>query len=125
MAAKFESEGRRDEKPTRLFQQGYTRKNKDAIVIPLSSSNTPLNDTTKASDDSCNTDPKVHVPSPLTSKTATLNPQVGDQCRRYPFCNHKEPNKLSFSKSSSNVIYTISDFVSYHCLFKTHLAFAL
>ncbi|RVW45702.1 hypothetical protein CK203_105145 [Vitis vinifera] len=59
MAAKFESEGRRDEKPTRLFQQGYTRKNKDAIVIPLSSSNTPLNDTTKASDDSCNTDPKM------------------------------------------------------------------
>ena len=49
-----------------------------------SGSNTPLNDTTMPSDDSSTeTNPKVHVPSLLTSKTATLNPQVGDQGKRY------------------------------------------
>ena len=39
--------------------------------------------------------------------------------------NRKEHDSLGFSKSSSNIVYPISDFVSYHRLCKTHLAFSL
>ena len=56
------------------------RKNKDATVIPPLSSNTPLDDTTIPLDDYFETNHEVHVPSPLTSETATLNlmNKVGD-----------------------------------------------
>ena len=36
MTAKFASKERRDRRPAKLFQQGYTKKNKDATVIPSS-----------------------------------------------------------------------------------------
>ena len=68
---------------------------------------------------------EVRVPSPLTSENATLNPQVGEQGKGYPLHDRKELDRLGFSKSSSNVVYPISDFVSYHHLYMTHLAFAL
>lgn len=42
----------------------------------------------------------------------------------YPFHDRKEPNRLSFSKSSSNVVYPIFDFISYQCLSKFYLIFA-
>ena len=77
------------------------------------------------SDDSPKTNLKVHDPSPLTSKTTTLNPHDDEKDRRNPFHDRKEPDRLGFSKSSSNVVYPISDFVSYHRLSKTNLAFAL
>ena len=77
-AVVFAFEERRNERPAKLFQQGYTRKNKDATVIPLPGSNTLLDDTTMPSDDSYETNPKVHVSSPLTFETATLNPHNGE-----------------------------------------------
>ena len=76
-------------------------------------------------DDSSETNFEVHVLSPLTSETATLNPHNDEQGRRYSLRDRKEPDRLGFSKSSSNVVYLTSDFVSYHCLSKAHLAFAL
>ena len=77
-------------------------------------------------DESSETNPKVHVSSPLTLDTTTLNPQVdGDQGKRYPLRDRKELDRLVFSKPSSNVVYPILDFVSHHRLSKTYLAFAL
>ena len=122
--SRVSSKERRDERPAKLFQQANTRKNKDATIIPPPGSNT-LNDTIMPSDDSPKTNLKVHDLSPLTSKTATLNPHDDEKDRRNPFHDRKEPDRLSFSKSSSNVVNPISDFVSYHHLSKTHLAFAL
>ncbi|RVW86961.1 hypothetical protein CK203_043481 [Vitis vinifera] len=58
MMTEFESKERKGERPARLFQQGYTRKNKDVNVIPPLGSSTPLNDTTMLSDDSSETNPK-------------------------------------------------------------------
>ena len=107
------------------YSNKFIRKDKVSIVIRPPDTNTPLNDTTMPSEDSFETNPKVQVSSPLTLDNATLNPQVGEQGRRYPLHDLKEPNKLGFSKSSSNIVYPISDFVSYHRLSKTHLAFAL
>ncbi|RVW78783.1 hypothetical protein CK203_050944 [Vitis vinifera] len=78
MTLEFESEERKDEKPARLFQQCYTRRNKYATVIPSLGFNT-LNDATMPLDDTSETNPEVHVPSPLTLEIAILNPQVGDQ----------------------------------------------
>ena len=98
---------------------------KVANVVPPLDSNTPLNDIAMPLDDSSKTNPEIHASSPLTLDNATLNPQVGEQGRRYPLHDLKEPNKLGFSKSSSNIVYPISDYVSYHRLSKTHLAFAL
>ena len=69
-------------------------------------------------------DSEVQNSSPLTSKSTSLNPQA-HQCRRHPFHSHKEPDMFAYSKPSSNVVYPISDFVSYHRLFKAHLGFAL
>ncbi|KAL6327489.1 hypothetical protein AAG906_021562 [Vitis piasezkii] len=89
MTLEFESEERKDEKPARLFQQCYTRKNKYATVIPSLGFNT-LNDATMPLDDTSETNPEVHVPSPLTLEIAILNPQVGDQGRRYPLRDRKE-----------------------------------
>ena len=83
MMTEFESKERKGERPARLFQHVYTRKNKDVNAIPPLGSSTSLNDTTMLSDDSSETNPKVHVPSPLTSGTIALNPQVDDQGRRY------------------------------------------
>ena len=53
-----------------------------------------------------------------------MNPQT-DQRRRYPLRSHKEPDGFGFSKPSSNVVYPISDFVSYHHLSKAHLGFVV
>ena len=124
MTLEFESEERKDEKPARLFQQCYTRRNKYATVIPSLGFNT-LNDATMPLDDTSETNPEVHVPSPLTLEIAILNPQVGDQGRRYPLRDRKEYDKLGFSKLSSNVVYPIYDFISHHCPSKTRLVFAL
>ena len=112
MAPEYASREKKDEKPTKLFWQVYTRKNKDATVIPPLGSNTPLDDTTISSNDFFETNPEVYVPSPSTFKTATLNPQDGEQDRRYPLCDRKELDRLGFSKSSSNVVYHIF----YFCL---------
>ena len=112
------------ERPNRLFQQNYSRKNKDTTGVPPSSSDAPLDDITMPSNDSSRIDSEVQNSSPLTSESTALKPQV-DQSRRYPLRNHKEPDKLGFLKPSSNVVYPISDFVSYHRLSKAHLGFAL
>lgn len=97
---------------------------------------TPLDDTTMPSDDSSAIDPvvqtstEVHISSPiaptsddiLDSNPTDLENTTG---RRYPLRDRKEPDRLGFSKSSSNVVYPISDFISYHRLSKSHIAFAL
>ena len=76
------------------------------------------------SDDSSRIDYKVQNSSPLTSEFTALNPQA-DQHRGYPVHSHKEPDRFGLSKPSSNVVYHISNFVSYHRLSKAHLGFAL
>ena len=75
-------------------------------------------------DDSSRIDSKVQNSSPLTSESPALNPQA-DQNRRYPLRSRKELDRFSFTKPSTNVVYPISDFVSYHRLSKAHLGFAL
>ncbi|KAJ4706604.1 Retrovirus-related Pol polyprotein from transposon TNT 1-94 [Melia azedarach] len=112
------------ERPDSLFQQHYTKRNKSVTAIPSPRSNIPLNDITMPSNDSSGTNSEVQISSPLTSENAILNSQ-SDQGRRYPIRDRKEPDRLGFSKSSSNIVYPISDFVSYHRLSKSHLAFAL
>ncbi|RVX10675.1 hypothetical protein CK203_018199 [Vitis vinifera] len=92
-APKFEFEERRDERPTRLFQQVYTRKNKDATIIPSLGFNTPINDSTMPLNDTSETNLEVHVSSLLTLDIGMLNPQVGGQGRRYPIRDRKEPNR--------------------------------
>ena len=106
--------------------------------MPPPDSSAPLDDTTTPSDDSSTINPEVCVSppttstsdidsSPVTLENAILNPQVmdHDHVRRYPLRERREPDRLGFFKSSSNVTYTISDFISYHRLSKAHLAFAL
>lgn len=121
------SEKKRGARLTRLFQKGYTRRNKDASVVPPSNSSTPLDDTITPSDDCSKINSKLHVLSPITSTSdidsnpvaseiAALNPKIVD--RRLG-----EPDRLGFSKSSSNIVCAISDFISYHRLSKTHLIF--
>ena len=112
------------ERPNKLFQQQYSRKNKDNTGVPSPSLDASLNDITMPSDDSSRINSEVQNSSPLTSEFTALNPQA-DQCRRYPLHSHKEPDMFGFLKPSSNVVYHISDFVSYHRLSKVHLGFAL
>ena len=76
------------------------------------------------SDDSSRINFEVQNSSPLTIESTALNLQA-DRRRRYPLHSHKESDRFGFSKPSSNVVYPISDFVSYHRLSKTHLGFAL
>ena len=104
----------------------YTRQNATLHPDP------PLNDTTVPTQDSSVIDHMAHLPTEVTIPSLTAptsfdaNPTELDDPtpRRYPLRDRKEPDKLSFSKSSSNVAYPISDFVSYHRLSKSHLAFA-
>lgn len=84
-------------------------------------------------------DPQVHIfDLPLTPEISTtdlpfnlifaptnLDPQVGDQSKRYHFRVRKQPDKQDFSNHFSNVAYLIFDFVYYHCLPKIHLNFDL
>ena len=104
-----EPEERRGERPAQLLQNGYTRRNKDATIVPPPDSGTPLDDATLPSDGSSKIDSKVHVsspifsasnidldPNPVASKTADLNPQAGGQDRRYPLCDRKEPDRVAF-----------------------------
>ena len=60
-------------RPNRLFQQHYSRKNKDTTSVPSPSSDAPLNDITMPSDDSFRIDSEVQNSSPLTSKSNALN----------------------------------------------------
>ena len=76
------------------------------------------------SDESSRIDYEVQNSSPLIFESTALNPQA-DQHRRYLLHSHKEPDKFGFLKPSSNVVYPISNFVSYHRLSKAHLGFAL
>ena len=76
------------------------------------------------SDDSSRIDSEIQNSSPLTSESIALNHQA-DQRRWYPLRSHKELDRFGFWKPSSNVVYPISDFVSYHRLSKAHLGFAL
>ena len=92
------------------YSNKFIRKDKVSIVIRPPDTNTPLNDTTMPSEDSFETNPKVQVSSPLTLDIATLNPQVGNQGRRCPLRDRKEPNRFGFSKSFSNIVYLIYDF---------------
>ena len=98
--------------------------------MPPPNSNTSSGETTMPLDDSSEINSEVRFSSPKTSILGTdpnlefiaLNPQ---EVRRYFLCDRKEPNRLGFSKSSSNVVYPISDFVSYHRLSSTHMTFTL
>ena len=65
---------------TILFQQHYSRKNKDTTGVPRPSSDTPLDDITIPSDDSSRIDSKVQNSPPLTFESTALNRQV-DQSR--------------------------------------------
>ena len=112
------------ERQDRLFQKHYSRKNKDTTGVPPPSSNAPLDDMTRPSDDSSRIDYEVQKFSPLMSKSTALKPQ-DDQSRRYPLRSRKEPDRFGISKPSSNVVYPISNLVSYHCLSKAHHGFAL
>ena len=58
------------ERLDRLFQQHYSRKNKDTTGVPPPSSNAPLNDITKPSDDASRIDSKVQNSSPLRQQLA-------------------------------------------------------
>lgn len=106
-----------------------------------STSNALLIDTIMPSNNSFETISKVHVsplphipnifvpdipsnPNPVLSTTTILDPLISDQNRRYPLQAHKQLDRLAFSKLSHNIVYPISDLVSYHRLYKTHLAFA-
>ncbi|XP_048232868.1 uncharacterized protein LOC125370622 [Ricinus communis] len=115
VSKRFWAERKRDERPTRLFQNGYTRRKQNATVIPSPDFNAPLDDTTMPSDDSSTINPEVCVPSPTTStlekdsslvtlENVILNPQVmdHDHGRRYPPRERREPDRLDFSKSSFN-----------------------
>ncbi|KAK0578998.1 hypothetical protein LWI29_019472 [Acer saccharum] len=127
-----EAESSESERPTRLFEKCYTRWNK---CVTLDSSTT-LDDTTMPSDDSSaidhmvQTPTEVHISSPIAPTSDDIldsNPTYLENTtgRRYPLCDRKEPDGLGFSKSSSNVVYPISDFISYYRSSKSHLAFAL
>ena len=98
--------------------------------------NSPLNDSTMPTEDSSRIDLDISPPTEVTTSFPTipttsdiLNPESTDldntTTRRYPLRDRKEPDRLGFSKSSSNVVYPISNFVSYHRLSPSHLAFAL
>ena len=63
------------ERPNRLFQQYYSRKNKDTTHVPPPTSDTPLNDITMPLDDSSRIDFEVQKFPPLTSESIVLNPQ--------------------------------------------------
>ncbi|KAK0585094.1 hypothetical protein LWI29_023358 [Acer saccharum] len=109
-----EAESSESERPARLFEKCYTKQNK---CVTLDSS-TPLDDTTMPSDDSSVIDHVVQTPtelyisSPITptsydildSNPTDLENTMG---RRYPHRDRKEPDRLGFSKSSSNVVYPI------------------
>ncbi|KAH7570742.1 hypothetical protein JRO89_XS05G0174300 [Xanthoceras sorbifolium] len=106
MDVEFEPLIERGSRPTRLFQKGYTRQNKDVTVVPPPDSNTPCDDTIMPSDDSSKIDSKLHVSfpiasvfdinvnyNPVTSEIVDLNPQVGNQGRRYLIHDCKEPDR--------------------------------
>ena len=63
-------------RPNRLFQQHYSRKNKDTTSVPPPSLDAPRNDVTMPSNDSSRIDSKVQNSSPLTSESTTSNRQA-------------------------------------------------
>ena len=69
------------ERPNILFQQHYSRNNKDTTGVPSPSSEAPLNDITMSLNDSPKIDSEVQNSSPLTSESIALNPQA-DQRKR-------------------------------------------
>ena len=78
------------------------------------------------SDDSSEINHEVRSSTPsFIPKIPILNPQFEEPGRRYPLRERKAPDRLGFTKSSSNIAYPISDFVSYHRLSRTNLSFAL
>ena len=64
------------ERPDKLFQQHYSRKNKDTTSILSPSLNAPLDDITMPSDEYSRIDVEVQNSSPLTSESIVLNPQA-------------------------------------------------
>ena len=60
------------ERSDKLFQQHYSRKNKDATGVPFPSSDASLNDITMPSNDSFRIDSEVQNSSPLTSDSNDL-----------------------------------------------------
>ena len=60
----------------RLFQQHYSRKNKDTTGVPPLSSDAPLDNITMSLDDSSRIDSEVQNSSPLTFESIALNPQA-------------------------------------------------
>lgn len=78
----FEKRSEKGERPARLFQKGYTRKNKGSIFMPTPNFNTRSNETTMPSNDYSKINPEVHVslPKPSISNTdsnfesSTLDP---------------------------------------------------
>lgn len=122
-----------DDRSPRLFRKCYTRRNLDNACTPVLSSsdhNNPPVDTTVPSDSS---EIENEVPTLLTPSTpisiSDSNPAALDTVdtrdRRYPLRVHNKPDRFGFSKSSSNAIFPINDYISYHRLSKTNLTFAL
>lgn len=107
---KIELNSQRPERPTHFFfEKEYSRRKEDIIVMPP---NTSLNDTTMPSDESSRIDTEVCTYSPESPKIPNPNSNI-DQNRRYPLRERKAPDRFGFSKAS-NVVYPISDFISYH-----------
>ena len=78
------------------------------LSFPLLDPHT-LDDTTMPLDDSSKTNPKVHVCSPLTSETTTLNPQDGEQGRRYPL--HIIKNLIGWVSQNHPLMLSIPFFI--------------
>ncbi|RVW47349.1 hypothetical protein CK203_090328 [Vitis vinifera] len=91
LSLNLRKEGMKDQPD--YFNKFYTRKNKDATIIPSLGFNTPINDSTMPLNDTSETNLEVHVSSLLTLDIGMLNPQVGGQGRRYPIRDRKEPNR--------------------------------
>ena len=72
----------RTKRPNILFQQHYSRKNKDTTSIPPPSLDAHLDDITMTSDDSSGIDYEVQNSPTLTSESTALNPQAY-QSRQY------------------------------------------
>ncbi|KAI9200598.1 hypothetical protein LWI28_010300 [Acer negundo] len=103
----MEAESSEGKRPARLFQRCYTKRNKDVTRVPPLDSSTPLNDTNIPSDDSSVIELEAHN-SPLIIPASNVildsNPTYLENTtdRRYPLRDRKEPDRLGFSKSSSN-----------------------
>ncbi|KAH7521312.1 hypothetical protein FEM48_Zijuj07G0019700 [Ziziphus jujuba var. spinosa] len=107
-------EEKRSERPARLFQKGYTRKNKDAIVMPPIFDN-PLDESTMPSDDSSKINLEfmsleLYGEDDLALKIDSIIEGCNDVCLR---------------SSAQDRIYQLEDQFSARCIKKKRLSEAI